>query len=247
MSTANLVKIKDKLNAMRDAVEVAEDRESDAKNNLRLANERAAKAEEDADSYKRRLELLRKELDKNLDKVQENKDSLTNLHDKIEQEQATEKELGGLELDTDEQLNDIEVKAKDALTRQDEKLRDLNDISRKLTKTELDLSRSTDRVDKAEARITEMNHELKNAGDSMSKLESKDEEASEREGVQEEKIEFLQGELKVLVERFEVSDRDGRKLERTLDELSMDLENFKEKKAKVDNEFNEISNAVDDV
>ncbi|KAK3730798.1 hypothetical protein QZH41_001154 [Actinostola sp. cb2023] len=239
-------KIKEKLTAMKDAIEQAEDRESDAQYNLRAVEERAAKAEENAESYKRRIALLTAELGKTEEKLEDNRDSLANLGNKIEQEQATERELGGLEIDTDEQLNETEMNVKEALARKDEKLRDLNDVSRKLTKTEYDVSRASERCDAAEAKIKESENELKSAGESMIKLEQKDEQASERETELDEKVSFLKGELKPKIECCEDAEQRARKLERYLDELTTDIDHFREKKSEVDKESGEILQLADD-
>jgi len=234
-----------KFDAYRDNIEKADDRASDANYQLKSAEERAAKYEEEADSYKRRIALLTDEFNKTQEKLEGNQYLLAHLGDKIKREQGTGKELEGIELETDDQLSDLEFKVKEALTRMEEKVREYNEICRKLTKTEYDLGRAQERCEKAEEKVEESEDNLKSAAESQTKLEQKDEEASEREGEQEEKIAFMEGELKPIIESCEEFEERERKLERYLDELTMDIDNWREKKDGVEQEMEEIKNLAD--
>lgn len=241
-----MIKLKEKMNAIRDAIELADDRETTAKFELKSALERCTTAEEDIASHRRRLELLKAELEKTNQSLDEAKASLESLDSKIKLDQEAEKELGDNELETDGELAGMELKCKEAIELRDQRLRDVTDVSRKRTKVEYDLDKELEKLEVFEAKIKENEENLKTAGEKMVVLNQKDELAANRETDQEEKIEFMKEELKPFEERYDSAVERQGKLERYLDEITLEYDDYIEKKQSIQDEMDEIQKIAED-
>ncbi|EDO47561.1 predicted protein, partial [Nematostella vectensis] len=228
---------KEKMNAVKNAIDDAEDREAEAKYHLKEALERGDKAEENIEGMIRRRKLLEDELARITASLDQATQQLFEKRNKTEEEQATEKELGHMELEIDEVLNERECQCKEALAIAEEKHQNYIDACRKHTKAQLDCDRAKERLEKAQERIESLEYDLHRAGETMVELEAKDEVASEREMEREEKIAFLQAELKKLVEREDIAEREVQKLQRIIDEECIEMEQIIEKKESVSKEI----------
>lgn len=232
--------IKKKMIATKEKTEEAREREIDAKSELKILKETISSKEDEAASYKRRIQFLRSKVKEATAEIDEKEKRLNELTEKAETEADKGRELTYAEVETDEQLRSIEVQVQNAQSAAENSLMKLNDAQRKLTVLENDLHRSEERRDRASKRIPELEQMIRTAGENLRKLEQDDVLAMERENDNEQKIKILEEELKKKIEECEETERLEQNSLRRVDEIVAEIEFEREKKQKLENEFAEI-------
>ena len=232
--------IKKKMIATKEKTEEAREREIDAKSELKILKETISSKEDEAASYKGRIQFLRSKVKEATAEIDQKEKRLNELTEKAEVEADKGRELTYAEVETDEHLRSIEVEVQEAQSAAEDSLMKLNDAQRKLTVLENDLHRSEDRRDRAMKRIPELEQMIRTAGENLRKLEQDDVLASERENDNEQKIKILEEELKKKIEECEETERLEQNSLRRVDEIVGEIEFEREKKLKLENEFAEI-------
>lgn len=226
-----------KMLAVKDKTEEAKERESDAKFKLKEVKLEAVAKENEAAGYKRRIQLLQLKLKEVLSETEGKEKTLKELKEKAEVEGERGKELSYAEVETDEQLRTIETKVQDAQSSAENAQLRLNDGQRKLTVMENELSRTEIRRDAALHRIPELEKMIKTAGENLHKMQMEDAMANDREQDYEQKLQLLEDELSKKVKECEEIDRKANGSLRRINELTAEIENWQEKKLKLENEF----------
>ena len=226
-----------KMLAVKDKTEEAKERESDAKFKLKEVKLEAFSKENEAAGYKRRIQLLQLKLKEVLSETEGKEKTLKELKEKAEVEGERGKELSYAEVETDEQLRTIETKVQDAQSSAENAQLRLNDAQRKLTVMENELSRTEIRRDAALHRIPELEKMIKTAGENLHKMQMEDAMANDREQDYEQKLQLLEDELSKKVKECEEIDRKANGSLRRINELTAEIENWQEKKLKLENEF----------
>lgn len=226
-----------KMLAVKDKTEEAKERESDAKFKLKEVKLEAVPKENEAAGYKRRIQLLQLKLKEVLSETEGKEKTLKELKEKAEVEGERGKELSYAEVETDEQLRTIETKVQDAQSSAENAQLRLNDAQRKLTVMENELSRTEIRRDTALHRIPELEKMIKTAGENLHKMQMEDAMANDREQDYEQKLQLLEDELSKKVKECEEIDRKANGSLRRINELTAEIENWQEKKLKLENEF----------
>lgn len=226
-----------KMLAVKDKTEEAKERESDAKFKLKEVKLEAVAKENEAAGYKRRIQLLQLKLKEVLSETEGKEKTLKELKEKAEVEGERGKELSYAEVETDEQLRTIETKVQDAQSSAENAQLRLNDAQRKLTVMENELSRTEIRRDTALHRIPELEKMIKTAGENLHKMQMVDAMANDREQDYEQKLQLLEDELSKKVKECEEIDRKANGGLRRINELTAEIENWQEKKLKLENEF----------
>lgn len=226
-----------KMLAVKDKTEEAKERESDAKFKLKEVKLEAVAKENEAAGYKRRIQLLQLKLKEVLSETEGKEKTLKELKEKAEVEGERGKELSYAEVETDEQLRTIETKVQDAQSSAENAQLRLNDAQRKLTVMENELSRTEIRRDAALHRIPELEKMIKTAGENLHKMQMEDAMANDREQDYEQKLQLLEDELSKKVKECEEIDRKANGSLRRINELTAEIENWQEKKLKLENEF----------
>ena len=232
--------IKKKMIATKEKAEEARERETDAKSQLKVLKETISTKEDEAASYRRRIQLLRSKVKEANAEIDEKEKKLNELTEKAEAEADKGRELSYAEVETDDHLRSIELQVQDAQSAAENSLMKLNDAQRKLTVLENDLHRSEDRRDRAAKRIPELEQMIRTAGENLRKLQQDDVLAGERENDSEQKIKILEEELKKKIEAYEDTERQEQISLRRVDDIVVEIEAEREKKLKLENEFAEI-------
>lgn len=229
--------VKNKMIAIKAKTEEAAEREHDACSELKTKVQEIASKEDEAAGYHRRIQFLRKKLEDAQAETDEKESRLKELNDKADAEAVKGRELTYAEVETDEQLRELEHQVQEAQSAAETAHMRLNEAQRKLTVIENELSRSEIRKDTAVKRVEELEHMIRTAGENLRKLEQEDVLASERETDSQQKIQILEEELKVQIEKCEETERlESTKL-RLIDELTTDIEFWNSKKLKLLNEI----------
>lgn len=151
MQTANVRnKIRDRMQDIRNKIDVAEDRECDASELLKEVKEKAYLLESDRNSMEKKINFTKKLLDEKNKELTKKLKKLGDLEDKDKVESELVKTLETIELDGDEKLNSLE-----------KQLQKISDIAEK---KESENKESTLRLEQLESELEKVriyNNEIK--------------------------------------------------------------------------------------
>ncbi|XP_068679292.1 tropomyosin-like [Montipora foliosa] len=226
-----------KMQAVKTNTDVALEREYKAKVELKALNEDIFCKENERAACERRLQLLRLRLKDVTAEIEEKEKTLTEVSEKAEIEGQKGKDLSYAEVETDEQLRSIEAKVQEAQSTAESSQMKLNDAQRKLTVLENEVSRAEKRLDTAFRRIPELEQIIKTAGESLRKLEQGDVLAGEKESDFEQKVKILGENITAKIKECEEFERTEGKNLRRINDIMNDIENYQEKKCRLQDEF----------
>lgn len=245
--TVLLGKVRERMQKMKDRIEDFEQREFDAKSALKEAQALAYQHESDRDSIANRIDMLEKELEKVNERLEHKEARLAELEEKTEEEGNIVKELTSNEMDGDEKLNELEFMVKEAWKEASETEHRHIEIANRLTQTQNELDKVNNRYDVSLQKIERHESILSEAGENVKDLQLKDENASEKEVESEEKILFLQEQLKETLALAEDAERRAAPIDRATDDLIEQIEKYKTKKADVEAEMEGMAAICDDM
>merc|ERR1719411_2105385 len=123
--------------------------------------------------------------------------------------------------------------------------RNQEEISRKLAMTQVELDRTVEKATEAEAKIQELEEQLNIVGQNMKTLELSETQTLKRHEEFEEKIRDLILNLKFTEIQAAAAERDAAKLQKELDALVSELNDWKEKYQEIcvelEQTFNEMA------
>lgn len=239
-------KIKEKMTTLKESIDRADEREADAKSELKEAEARAEHQANEAEAIRRRIKLLSAELAKVEERVDEQQERLDHVTQKGEKEEMVRKELEEVETEGDEKITELESLIVEASKEREEKTNVLNEAKRREVVLQRDLQTAVDREEKSMSTVRQLEKSLDRITEKMQNLEQADEEASEREQVTEEKMLFLGEQLKDANSRVDTAEREIGKLERTADSIMEEINSWKGKKKELEEEMQEITAIADE-
>lgn len=101
-------KLRERMQQLKDRIDLAEDREHDAKEVLKEVEEKAYQFESECGSKERKITLMKKALATKKRELAKKDARLEEIGEKDERESELVKTLENMELDGDEKLNDLE-------------------------------------------------------------------------------------------------------------------------------------------
>ena len=108
MSSEVLLKVREKMQKIKDKIDLAEEREHNAKLELKEVEANYSQHETDINSMKKRIRLLQLELKEKNTLLDERKKKSEHLAEKYEKESEVVRELESVEIDEDERFHGIE-------------------------------------------------------------------------------------------------------------------------------------------
>ena len=243
----SLHKVKEKMNQFKEDIDKAEEREAEARSLLKEAEAQEEKHSTEAEGIKRRMKLLKAELDKVNNRLEEQEEKLELVTQKGVKEELCCKELEENEEEGDEKISELEGLITEAAKDGEEKHHTLIEARRRLIVIEGDLKSAEEREEKSLRAIEMLEESLKRISEKTKDLEQADEDASEREQETEEKIQFLQEQLKMATVRFDDAERQLANLERLHESITEEINQWKLKKQEVEAEMEDITSIADDI
>lgn len=226
---------------LKDDTEQAEEREADAKSLLKDTNEKAERDQNEAEGLKRRITLLKADLAKTTERLEEAEGKLGEITQKGENEEMVRKELEEVEVEGDEKISMLEESCVEAAKEREEKVHLLNEASRRMVVIKRDLQTAKEKEEKYLDTYEKLKDTLRNFTEQTKELEELDEEASEKEQLSEEKMGFLKEQVKEANGRAEVAEREVCKLERLKEETTSEIKNWGEKIKEIVQEMDDIT------
>ena len=241
---ASLEKVRDTFVKLKEDIDAAEDRFYESKNAKLESDNRLEKAEEEQESYRRRIKLLEVELEKTRKTLGEKEDRLAHLEGRTEDDDEKRREFEGIEIERDDQLIAVEEEALSAKQQAHEASHILMETQRKLLVVEGDFDKACQRCEAAVNKEQSYLDLIERNGEELRTLEDRDNEAAEREFDAEEKLRFLEEQLKEEVARAEGAERNVVRNENIVASVRNDLHGCKDKRATVDKEIDRIEELV---
>lgn len=237
----SLTKLKEKMTKLKDDTEQAEEREADAKSLLKDTNEKVERDKTEAEGLKRRITLLKADLAKTTERLEEAEGKLGEITQKGENEEMVRKELEEVEVEGDEKISMLEENCVEAAKEREEKVHLLNEASRRMVVIKRDLQAAKEKEEKYLDTYEKLKDTLRNFTEQTKELEELDEEASEKEQLNEEKMRFLKEQVKEANGRAEVAEREVCKLERLKEETTSEIKNWGGKIKEIVQEMDDIT------
>jgi len=148
-------------------------------------------------------------------------------------------------MQNDERIDSLDQNIGVATTVAIESSRKCEEAQRKLAMVQVDLERTLGKCDESEKQIQDLEDELKVVGQNMKTLELSETEALAREENYEETIRSTTGNLKMAEILAAHNEREAAKMQKELDAVILDLEDWKEKYQEIcvelEQTFNEMA------
>lgn len=245
MADIKMGKVKGKLQGLKDKIESAEEREHTAKAKHREMEEDCDKNENEADSFRRRITLVRDELAKCQEHVKEKEEKLAETLALSQEHECACKQLEGNDRESDERLVQLELEVSEATQTAKESDERLQETKQKLKVTLAEVEKARERVEKLESRATELEETISANSTKLREMETEDAQYAENETEKNEMLEFLQEQLKEAVARLEEAARKVQPQEGVIDDLTQEHDMIKEKIANIRQEMKDMEDMVD--
>lgn len=232
---------------MKDAIEEAQQRETDAKNGVRELEAKVDKLEGERTTLLSRINVVGAEFERISERLDESNDQLDDALARSEQSEVRRKQLADTEVDDFERTSELENLVKAASVRRETAEHLVVEGERKLLILERDLARAHEKYENFAERIEGLSERVSDTSKSIKELEKKDESASEREDLKEEEVKFLETQLQQSLAKSEASERDVGKLERLKDVLTHEISKEKGKLADIQHQMEDaMGDILDD-
>ncbi|XP_046859807.1 tropomyosin-like [Xenia sp. Carnegie-2017] len=241
----SLQRVKDRLSKFKEEIDLAEEKEIQAKNDLLQAVERLEKTRNEVLAHKRRLVLVKDDLDKVNERIEISKAKLNHAEGRHGGDDELRQEFEITELERDEVLATLEEQCETAKRLKNEAHNVLVDGERKQAVLEEEVQRTDERIRIAEERVTALKSKVNDMAVEIRTLEDRDNDAAEREELTEEKLKFLEDQLREMDERADMGERDVAKIEIIIQNCYNELKTFDLKTQKVQHEVAEIGRLAD--
>lgn len=201
--------------------------------------------EEDVSALQRRTSLLDDDVARSDGRLLVESTKLNEAAAAAEAVEIQRKNLEGIGFVSDERMDTLEENIGIAREVALKSSRNAEEVSRKLSMTEVEFERTSEKCKEAEIKINELEEHLNVVGQNMKTLELSETQAFKRHEDSEEKIRDLILNLKFAEIQAAAAEREGAKMQQELDMLVTELSDWKEKYGEIcvelEQTFNEMS------
>ena len=232
--------IKKRISDLKISIEDAEERENNAKAELVLATRRHINSETEARSLRNRLQTLQDEVERVTGKKSDILSQLDENAQRSELSESNRKRLAEKEEEDFERSREIEETAKNMKYDLEEKENRHKEATLREKALINDLKRVEENLERSLAKENELQKQLDDYAGSTGSLESNVNSLNEKEDDLQEKISFLDDQLKQVSALLDEKNGAIKTSERMRDRLQDELQREREKIAEVEREFKEI-------
>jgi len=201
--------------------------------------------EEEVSGLQRRVILLDDDITRSEGRLSVESKKLEEAAKLADEVERARKILENKGMQNDERIDSLDQNIIIATSVAIDSSRKMEEASRKLAMTQVDLERTLSRCEESEVEIQELEDELKIVGQNMKTLELSETEALLRQEKYEETIRTLAANLKMTEIQAAHAEREAAKLQKELDAVLLDLEDWKDKYQEIcvelEQTFNEMS------
>lgn len=141
MSSEVLLKVRERMQKIKDNIELAEGREHEAKESLKEITADVEKYDNEISSMRNRIILLKKELEEKNDLLEDKKLRSEQLELKNEQESEVVRELENVEVDEDQRMREVENELAETTQRAESMENQTTELRQKLGQLESEIQK----------------------------------------------------------------------------------------------------------
>jgi len=201
--------------------------------------------EEEVSGLQRRVILLDDDITRSEGRLSVESKKLEEAAKLADEAERARKILENKGMQNDERIDSLDQNIIIATSVAIDSSRKMEEASRKLAMTQVDLERTLSRCEESEVEIQELEDELKIVGQNMKTLELSETEALLRQEKYEETIRTLAANLKMTEITAAHSEREAARLQKELDAVILELQDWKDKYEEVcvelEQTFNEMA------
>ncbi|XP_028402433.1 uncharacterized protein LOC114525370, partial [Dendronephthya gigantea] len=237
-------KVKKSLQKLKDGIEAAEQRETDAKNAIKELDAKVDKFHGEKTTLESRIKVVQDQIDKIEARLEESEKKLQAAIDRTEHSEVRRKELAETEVDDFERSEEVENALKATAIAKESAGQSVVESKRKVVVLTGDVKRVEERYEVAKNREDALTEQLEKLKEDIFLLENSDRDASDRENESEVKIKFLETQLAETKSTIESHERNVRKQERLHDTLRDEIETWEGKREEVRHEMEEVAGTL---
>jgi len=246
MSGDYLNKVKRKLELATGKIEDADQKVLDCKQGTLEAMARFEKLEVELNSAKRRMVLITEDTRVAKERLAAGEEKLTKTSSASEQVEEERAGLENEELTIEEKIENLEEGIKEMKRTLELNSGKMVESERKVKVCEEDKSKIVERSVASEARIKVLEEQIEKYGQSMQEMEEREGAAGDRETLNEDKITFLEQELKTTQVRAEMAERNSAVLKNGNMETQAEIDNWAKRRAEIETSVNVMDDVADD-
>lgn len=238
--------VRAKLEEFTEHIETADEQVLTHKNDTLEAIARYEKLEVDLAQAKRRIMLIREDLRHATERLSVQEEKLTVTQTECEEVQNARDEMESHEGEQEEMIDNLETGIRDAKIKCELVINRVVDVERREEVCRAEISRLKEKADKDEARVAVLEEKIRGYGQSLGELEEKEGEMGERESLNEEKIVFLERELKETTVRAEAAERMSNVLQNTNFDLAEEIHKWVTRREDMTSSMFSMDDVADD-
>lgn len=232
-----IINLQKRITQLQSDVESAKIQLQETTDKLEFTNKQLANAESEVQALTKRVRSLEEEFELTEGRLQTANERLDLAIKAADESERGTKVLENRNLTDVDRIAQLEKELEATIFLGEESDRKYEKASRLLAVTEVDLERGDARLEAAEAKILELEEELKVVGNNKKSLEISEQEASQREEAYEEQIRDLSSKLNDVENRASEAEKLVIKLQLEVDRLEAQLATEKEKYKLISNDL----------
>jgi len=246
MSEEKLGKLRGKLKEITEHIDEADSSKTDAVHANVEALARLEKLQVDLQSSGRRTQMVAKEVKDVSERLVIAEDKLAKTTTASEEDEVIREELEAKESEGDERVEELEVNLKEMSRSVESNEIKVVDGERKVKVCENDIAGLQQKADKFEGRVGNLEETIENHGKKLDELEEREGEMGDKETINEEKVDFLDTQLKETEARADAAERMNAVLNNTLFESQTEIEGWVKKTAEIESTMILMDDLADD-
>lgn len=224
-------------------IEAADQKIVDCRHATLEANARFEKLEVELQSSKRRIVLITKDLQAAHERFGHSDEKCVKATATSEEAEIAREQLENEELSIEENIENLEESIKEMKRQLELNSGKFVEAERKVEVCNNDVARIQKQAEISETRVKVLEGVIEDHGKSLNELEEREGEISEKEELNEEKINFLEGELKETIVRAEAAERNSAVFQNNMMETETEINRW----VKMREDMQESMLTMDDV
>jgi len=246
MSEEKLGKLRGKLKEITEHIDEADQSKVDAVQSTGDAVSRLEKLETELQSSQRRTQLVAKDLSDINERLAVAEEKLNKATEQSEEIEASREELESKEQEGDERTEELESNLKDMKRTVEMNLLKVVEGDRKNNVCNNEIAKLREKAEKNEAIVATLEEQIEGFGKRLEELEETEGAAGEREDLNEEKVTFLEGQLKETETRADAAERMHAVLSNVIVEMETEIAGWTQKIVDMEHTMVEMDNLADD-
>jgi len=242
----NLGKVRRKLEQATELIESTDEKIINHKASTVEAIARNDKLEVDLQSSKRRIVIIQEDLRVTKERLAVKEEKLKKTQDESEEVEKARDEMESKESEQEEKMSNLETSIKDMKRNSELNAGKLVESERKHGVCNMEIEKLRTKAETSEARVKVLEERIEAVGKSLSELEEREGAAGEKESLNEEKMAFLERELKDTTVRAEAAERMNAVLKNTSLETEQEIQKWVNRREEMVKQMMVMDDVADD-